>query len=282
MSAADETSAMAKEPTGGRPYRLLRMLAAVGRFPGYLLRPPAELSSLIVAVIRQGCRPANWRRTLADEFVRQCKLTGVDALPFIIVTGVLIGLAMVFQALYWLNILGQSGSVGKILVLVLVREVAPLMVALIVIGRSGSVNMVELSHLSTSGQLHMLDAQGIDPFLFYIVPRCWATALATFCLNIIFIMVALAAGYTVGTAMGSTDITIIEFINNVLAAMGLEEYALIALKPLATGLLIALITCMTGLSAGGTAGRMAAVLPSGFVKSVLAVFLVSGTLTVLF
>ncbi len=282
MSAADETSTMANEPTDGRPHRLLRMLTAIGRIPVHLLRPLVELSSLIVAVIRQGCRPANWRRTLADEFLRQIKLAGIDALPFVLVTGILIGLAMVFQALYWLNILGQSGSVGRILVLVLVREVAPLMVALIVIGRSGSVNMVELSHLSASGQLHMLDAQGIDPFLFCIVPRCWATALATFCLNIIFIIVALAAGYTAGTALGITDIPIVEFINNVLVAMGLQEYTIIALKPLASGLLIALITCMTGLSAGGTAGRMAAVLPSGFVKSVLAVFLVSGTLTVLF
>ncbi|MFZ0240923.1 MAG: ABC transporter permease [Desulfobacterales bacterium] len=258
-----------------------RLLAGIGRTAVGLLRPPVELTSLLVAVLWQACRPLNWRRTLGHEFLRQFRLVGIGALPFIGLSGLLIGLAMVFQALYWLNLLGQSSFVGKIIVLILVREIAPLLVALIVIGRSGSVNMVELGHMRASGQIRMLEAQGLDPFLFLIVPRCLATALSMFCLTLVFILVALAAGYLVGTVVVSSDRTLLEFTNNILAAMGIGEYAIMVLKPTVAGLVIALITCVTGLSVGSPAGQIADVLPRGFVKSVLAVFLVSGTLTLL-
>ncbi|MGD8270607.1 MAG: ABC transporter permease [Desulfobacterales bacterium] len=282
MTAAVKTPVVERMPHAGQRHPVRGVLAAIGEGTIGLLRPLIELSSLVVAVLWQGCRPLNWRRTSVKEFMRQCDLVGIGSLPFILLSGLLIGLAMVFQVLFWLKFLGQVSLAGKIIVLGLVREIAPLLVALIAIGRSGSVNMVELGHMRTSGQLRMLEAQGIDPFLFLIVPRCLATALSMFCLTVVFTLVALATGYLVGRVVLSTDTTVIEFINNVLGAMGVGEYAIIALKPLIAGLLITLITCTTGLSVGGPAGQLAEALPRGFVKSVLAVFLVSGTLTLLF
>lgn len=282
MTAAAKTPVVKKMPQARQRHPVRGVLAAIGEGAISLLRPLIELSSLTVAVLWQGCRPLNWRRTLVKEFMRQCDIVGIGSLPFILLSGLLIGLAMVFQVLFWLKFLGQVSLAGKIIVLGLVREIAPLLVALIAIGRSGSVNMVELGHMRTSGQLRMLEAQGIDPFLFLIVPRCLATALSMFCLTVVFTLVALATGYLVGRVVLSTDTTVIEFINNVLGAMGVGEYAIIALKPLIAGLLITLITCTTGLSVGGPAGQLAEALPRGFVKSVLAVFLVSGTLTLLF
>jgi phospholipid/cholesterol/gamma-HCH transport system permease protein len=282
MTASAKTPVVKKMPQARQRHPVRGVLAAIGEGAIGLLRPLIELSSLAVAVLWQSCRPLNWRRTLVKEFMRQCELVGIGSLPFILLSGLLIGLAMVFQVLFWLKFLGQVSLAGKIIVLGLVREIAPLLVALIAIGRSGSVNMVELGHMRTSGQLRMLEAQGIDPFLFLIVPRCLATALSMFCLTVVFTLVALATGYLVGRVVLSTDTTVIEFINNVLGAMGVGEYAIIALKPLIAGLLITLITCTTGLSVGGPAGQLAEALPRGFVKSVLAVFLVSGTLTLLF
>ncbi|MGW8185959.1 MAG: MlaE family ABC transporter permease [Desulfobacterales bacterium] len=277
-------TAAAKTPVvKGKPQARQRgVLATIGKGTIDLLRPLIELSSLAVAVLWQGCRPLNWRRTSVKEFMRQCDLVGIGSLPFILLSGLLIGLAMVFQILFWLKFLGQISLAGKIIVLGLVREIAPLLVALIAIGRSGSVNMVELGHMRTSGQLRMLEAQGIDPFLFLIVPRCLATALSMFCLTVVFTLVSLATGYMVGIIILHSDATVVDFINNVLNAMGVGEYVIIALKPLIAGMLITLITCITGLSVGGPAGQLAEALPRGFVKSVLAVFLVSGTLTLLF
>ena len=265
-----------------RPHPVRMVLSAIGRWTIAIVRPLFELSSMAAAVLWQSCRPVNWRRTLMRECLRQCYLVGIGSLPFILLSGLLIGLAMVFQSIYWLGLVGQQSLVGKIIVISMVREIAPLLVALIVVGRSGSVNMVELGQMRASGQLRMLDAQGIDPFLFFILPRCMATAISMFCLTIVFILVALAAGYIVGNIAGPTESTATEFINEILAAMGPGEYTIIVLKPFIAGLLITLITCTTGLSVSGHTRQVADVLPIGFVKSVLAVFLVSGTLSVLF
>jgi phospholipid/cholesterol/gamma-HCH transport system permease protein len=256
-------------------------LAGLGRASIAMVRPFVELSSLGVAVLWQASRPRNWRRTLIAEFMRQFHAVGVGSLFFILVSGVLIGLAMVFQFLYWLDLAGQTSLVGKIIVLVMIREVAPLLVALIIIGRCGSVNMVELGHMHASGQLRMLDAQGIDIFLFCILPRCLATALAMFCLTVVFIATALLTGYLGVSVMLTYKTTLIGFINDILAAIGAAEYALIVLKPVIMGGFISLITCTVGLSAEGRSRPASKVLPAGFVKSVLAVFLISGILTVL-
>jgi phospholipid/cholesterol/gamma-HCH transport system permease protein len=282
MTAAAKTPVVKGMPQARQRHPVRGVLAAIGEGTIGLLQPLIELSSLAVAVFWQGCRPLNWRRTSVKEFLRQCDLVGIGSLSFILLSGLLVGLAMVFQVLLWLKFLGQVSLAGKIIVLGLVREIAPLLVALIAIGRSGSVNMVEFAHMRTSGQLRMLEAQGIDPFLFLIVPRCLATALSMFCLTVVFTLVALATGYLVGRVVLSTDMTVIEFINTVLVAMGVGEYVIITLKPLIAGLLITLITCTTGLTVGGPAGQLAEALPRGFVKSVLAVFLVSGILTLLF
>lgn len=277
-TAVKSTGKMVRE---GRKNPLRITLAAIGRATIGLLRPPVRLSAMAVAVVLQACRPLNWRRTIAGEFMRQGRLIGVGALPFTLVSGLLIGLAMIYQLVYWLNVAGQNELAGKIIVLSMVREVAPFIVALIVIGRSGSVNMVEFGSMNADGQLRMLDAQGIDIFLFLVMPRCLAAALSMFCLTIIFLLTALMVGFTVGSVTQFTGDTAAEFFNRVLAAMGAGEYAIIILKPTVIGVLITLITCTTGIRVDGRTRQVAQVLPQGFVKSVLALFVVTGGLSLL-
>jgi len=277
---ADARTSIPLNP-GQRKNPLRLVLAYVGRGTIALVRPPVRLCGVAAAVLYQACRPINWRRTLIDEFVRQGFQVGIGALPFTLISGVVIGLAMVNQLVYWLTIAGQSTLFGEVIVLTMVREIAPFIVALIVIGRSGSVNMVEFGSMNAGGQLRMLDAQGIDIFLFLVVPRCLATALSMFCLTLTFILTALLLGFIVGSLMQFTGATIVEFFNEVLAAMGAGEYAIVILKPLLIGLLVTIITCTTGLAVDGRTRHVAQVLPSGFIKSLLALFIVSGGLSLL-
>ena len=67
--------------------------------------------------------------------------------------------------------------------------------SLIVIGRSGTIILVELGTMKTEGQVHALDAQGIDPFLYLVLPRVMALSLSMFCLTITFVAVALVARF---------------------------------------------------------------------------------------
>lgn len=267
-------------PTAGGA-KLSRILEAVGYETISLVPRLLEFVSTGVAVIWQSARPLTWRRSVRAEFMHQCHHTGTRALPFIAVTAVLIGLAMVYQALYWLHALGQSELAGEIIVLVLVREISPLLVSLIVIGRSGPVILAQLGTMQTEGQLHMLDAQGIDPFVYLVVPRVLAVCVCTFCLTVVFLVVTLASGFVAGNALQTTNMTVYDFIASILTAMGPKEYAIIPLKTLSIGFVVGLIVCTTGLSGARSVNDVPVLLPRGIMKSVLAVLLISGFWTVI-
>ncbi len=255
---------------------LSRMLEAVGKETVSLVPRLVEFISTGVAVTWQSIRPLTWRRSVRAEFMHQCHHTGTRALPFIAVTAVLIGLAMVYQTIYWLRVLGQSEFVGEIIVLVLVREISPLLVSLIVIGRSGSVILAQLGTMQAGGQVHMLDAQGIDPFVYLVVPRVLAVSICTFCLTVTFTVVALAAGFVAGNALQTINMTVYDFITSILTAMEPLDYAIIPLKTLSIGFTVGLIVCTAGLSGTGSVNDVPVLLPRGIMKSVLAVYLLSG------
>jgi phospholipid/cholesterol/gamma-HCH transport system permease protein len=238
-------------------------------------------SSLAVAVLVQGCRPVTWRRTVRAELVRNCVQVALYGLPSIVITGLLVGLAMVNQVLYWLRLAGQEGLIGQFLVLGLVRGIAPVLVGMLVIGRSGSTMMVELGAMRASGQVHLLDAQGIDPFLYLVIPRVLATAIGMFCLSIVFLVVALITGLVAANALGLTSLTLLDFFEAVLTAMGPREHVLLLLKTLTSGFAIGLISCTTGLAIGRAVPEVSALLPGGFVRAVVAVLLIAGAFTIL-
>jgi phospholipid/cholesterol/gamma-HCH transport system permease protein len=240
-----------------------------------------QFTGIAVAVVWQGLRPLTWRRTVRAEFLEQCHQIGMRALPFILITGCLVGLGIVYQTIYWLGLFGQTEFTGPILVLVLVREIAPLFVALIVIGRSGSVILMELGNMRIDGQIRMLDALGVDPFLFLIIPRAAAVSVCMFSLTIAFITVALSSGFMAANVLGSMDFTMYDFVFGILAEMGLAEFAVIPLKTVFIGFVVALIAGTTGFSVTGSRSELLAALPRGITKSVLATFLISIVLTLL-
>ena len=269
----DDTHFAGQAPAG--------MLAATGRWTIASVQGFVRFVNIAVAVLWQSCRPLTWRRTVRAELFEQCHQVGMRALPFILITGSLVGFGLVYQAIYWLGLFGQTEYTGPILVTVLVREVAPLFVALIVIGRSGSVILVELGNMRIDGQIRMLDAQGIDPFLFLIVPRAVAVSVCMFSLTIAFITVALVSGFLTGNALGSMDFTLHDFVFWILAEMELAEFATIPLKTFTTGFVVALIAGTTGLSVSGSRSDLLAALPRCVTKSVLAALLISILLTLL-
>ena len=133
-----------------------QLLAVIGLWTIVFWRTPVQFLSDAVAVIWLSCRPVTWRRTIRAAFIRQCYEVGTRALPFILVSGVFVGFGMVAQALYWLEVFGGTWLFGGLLSVVLVREVAPVLVGLIVVGRCGSAILVELGSMKAEGRVHML------------------------------------------------------------------------------------------------------------------------------
>ena len=85
---------------------------------------------------------------------------------------------------------------------VVARELGPVLINLVVIVRSGSAMTTELGVLKINGEVRALEAQGSDPFLHLVMPRVLGMAVSTFCLTIVFILVAFASGYLFAAWMG--------------------------------------------------------------------------------
>ena len=261
--------------------KLRRLLATTGRWTIGLWQWPVSFISDAVAVIWQSCRPITWRRSIRIEFMRQCYQVGAQALPFILVSGIFVGFGIVAQALHWLKVFGSTALFGGFLSTVLVREIAPVLVGLIMIGRSGATLLVELGTMKTEGQVHMLDAQGIDPFLYLVVPRVLAFCVCMFSLTTAFVAVALLAGFASGTLIGMIQFTFFDFINRAIGSMGRQTYLLFTLKTVTIGFVVALISCKTALSLTDVSAKVLDIMPRGFAKSALATLIISIALTIL-
>jgi phospholipid/cholesterol/gamma-HCH transport system permease protein len=264
-------SAVDVEPAPG-PLR--RALAGIGRGTRARTRFLLLLAALAYGVLREVPRPGNWRRTVRAEFGRVLRHAVGGALPATLVTAVLIGLAMVSQALYWLEEAGAAGLIGSVIVTVVVRELAPILVGFILLGRSGMVALSEIATLRAGGQVEAMAAQGLDPFLLLVLPRAAALAVAAFTLAMLFVAAALVTGFVAGSLLGAVTAAFWSFLDGVLRAMRVADYVVLPVKMVTIGVLVALTAALTGLGAGPQEGA-AQVLPRGFVRGTLAILFAS-------
>ncbi len=275
MSRSAESKPSAAPPT-------VRALGPLGRFgEGVVRRASTTLQFVgdLSATLVRGLTPGNWRRTMREEFGLFLHRVGIRAIPAVVVSALLVGIGLVLQIIYWLDVAGQEGRVGDFLVLVLIREIAPIVTALIVIGRSGSVMLDEVGHLTVNGQIRMLESHGIDPTDYIAIPRVFATALSLFMLTMFFMYTALWSGYLAASIAGLTSISLLEFVDEVLSGMTLGDHVLLLVKPTITGFVIGYIAVWLGLRVEPTALAVRRALPQGFVYSLVATFVVGAAVS---
>jgi phospholipid/cholesterol/gamma-HCH transport system permease protein len=263
----------------GRPSRnrIWRLFGWIGRFMRRRLNFILMLAAMSAGVVWDALHPYHWRRTVRSEFRRVLRQALGGGLITTTLTAALIGLGMVYQALYWLDAAGQEESIGTVLVTVLVREVVPVLIGLILLGRSGSVLLTELGPIQTGGQIRTLQALGIDPFATLILPRGTAFAIAAYTLGVIFVLVALLTGFVAGSILGAVQMSIWSFLDNILTAMHPADFAVFPIKLLVIGLLVATTSCLTALD--HQPHETAKLMPRGFVRGLLAIMLSSGLLS---
>ncbi|NHO18221.1 MlaE family ABC transporter permease [Acetobacter oeni] len=228
----------------------------------------------IWGVLNESIRPGNWRRTVRYEFQITLSAVTVGGLLSTLVTGALTGVAVVSQTIYWLGFAGMAKMTGSILVSVIVREIAPILVGVLMLGRSGMLSLAEIGLLTTGGQIRSLQAEGLDPFLLLVLPRTLAFMISGFTLGILFSVASLTTGYIISRASGVISSSILSFFYDVATAMTHTDYILIPLKFIVVGFLVGLGCCISGLTASGE-DTLATMLPRGFSRGMLIVMTVS-------
>ena len=235
----------------------------------------AAACGLAAAIVRQGVRPVTWRRSVRAEFFRFLDLASVQSVPSVVVAGGLVGFTVIAEYTFWLRHVGRIQEIDEVLLIVIVRDIAPLLVGLLVLGRSGLVLLGEVGRMRREGEFRTLDAQGIDPFLTIIVPRVLAITLSVFSLTIVFILAVVSMGHVTAVAIEYSSVTALEVVIQLLETIGSAGGVTIPVKTLAIGFTIGVVCSLTALETKGQESRAANLMPKGFVRSVLAIFLVS-------
>ncbi len=147
-----------------------------------------------------------WRgpRGRFAETVRHLVRFGSDGAPVVVTIALLLGLALAFQAAYQLRQFGASIFVANLVALSVLRELGPVMTAVVVIGRSGSSIAAELGTMVVREEVDALEVMGIDPVQYLVVPRLYAMTIAVPALTVF----ADAAGLLGGLLIGVTYLDI--------------------------------------------------------------------------
>ena len=129
-------------------------------------------------------------RSLYSTAVNQTKFTGIDALPLVISMALILGATVIIQATKNFPKFGIESFVGNLLVIIIARELGPLVTAMIVVSRSGSAIAAEIATQKQNKEILSLEIMGIDTRLYIVFPRIMASVAAIFSLIVIFDIVA--------------------------------------------------------------------------------------------
>jgi phospholipid/cholesterol/gamma-HCH transport system permease protein len=190
---------------------------------------------------------ANPRRIRWGDALVIARRLGADAVPIVVLIGFLIGVILAFQTTVALRDFGADIFVANAVALAVLRELGPLMTAIMLAGRSGSAFAAEIGTMKVNEEIDALITMGLSPVRFLVVPRLLAGFLLCPLLTVIADLCGLTGGAVVMQSFGVPIVTYFQQVQSV-ASLG-DLFGGLA-KAFAFGLLVAGVGCLQGLKTG--------------------------------
>jgi len=189
---------------------------------------------------------------LADTLI-QMDIIGVGSLPIVLLTGFFTGGVLALQSYRTLSAFGAVSMLGQVVSLSVVRELGPVLTALMVAGRNSSGIASELGSMLVSEQVDAMRALGTDPVRKLVTPRLFAAVITLPILTILADFCGMIGGYFV--SFYTVHLTSIEYWTYVYQALTFQDVTQGLLKPFFFAVIVALVGCYYGLTTrGGTEG----------------------------
>jgi phospholipid/cholesterol/gamma-HCH transport system permease protein len=184
--------------------------------------------------------PKSLRKVVRADTVEQLWLCGIRQLPVVGFLGLALGLLVVGQAVALLRQVSAQHYMGTIMVTVVMRELGPLLATFLLAARAGTATVVELGALRVSGKV------GARTLRELVAPRLRALPVATVCLTIYLIFIALAGGYLVAFLRG-VPLRLAAYCAQLADAMHWLDFVLVGVKAALFGIVVAVVSCYHGL-----------------------------------
>jgi phospholipid/cholesterol/gamma-HCH transport system permease protein len=232
-----------------------------------------ELTLALASAVRHPGR-VRWKDAAAAA-----EQAGVYALPIIAMIGFLIGLIMAFQAAISLRPFGAELYVTNLVAISLVRELGPLMTAIVLAGRSGAAFAAEIGTMKVNEEVNALTTMGLSPVRFLVVPRVIAATLVTPVLTVFTIVAGLVGG---GLVVMSVGFPLVTYLTQLESSMTATDVVGGLAKSFVFGVLVAAVGCLRGLQTKTGASAVGRSATRAVVSGLVLIILADGVFSVLY
>jgi phospholipid/cholesterol/gamma-HCH transport system permease protein len=268
------------EPPSGRRREPLSVVEQVGQAALGVWQDVQTLltfvGELTVTLLRAARRPrlVRW----SDAWL-SAERVGVDAVPIIALIGFLLGLILAFQSAIPMRRFGAEIFVANLIGVSMIREMGPLITAIILAGRSGSAFAAELGTMKVREEIDALTTMGLEPVRFLVVPRVLAAVIMTPLLAVFANLFGLIGGAVVMRSLGFSLVT---YVNQILSAVTVGDLLGGLFKSLVYGIVVAGIGCLRGLQTTTGASAVGQSTTSAVVSGIVLIAIVDGVFAVVF
>src|SRR5271156_4223722 len=221
----------------------------------------------------------NRKRMRWPEVRRVFELAGANAVPIISLISVLVGIIIAFEAAEQLAKFGAQIYVANMIGLIMVRELGPLLAAIMLAGRSGSAFAAEIGTMKVNEELNALETLGLDPIQFLVVQRITAGILLTPLLTFYATFMGVLGGVLVTRGLGF-PLTLI--FHQLTSSVHLSDVALGAAKGVVFGAIVSAVGCMRGLQTQEGPSAVGISTTRAVVTSILLIVIADAVFSIIF
>ena len=213
------------------------------------------------------------------DVVSYMKKVGVDGLPIVGLISFLLGLIMAFMSSLQLKQFGANIYVASLVAVAMVRELGPIMTAIIVAGRSGSAFAAEIGTMKVNEEVDALTTMGFSPMRFLSIPKVIASLLTVPVLTIFSSIFAIMGGLIVGVL--GLNLTIFTYIQQTMKAISVFDIVSGLAKSFVFAAAISAIGCQRGFKARGGAAAVGNATTSAVVTSIFLIIVIDSTFAII-
>ena len=205
---------------------------------------------------------------------------GVNSLPIVGLICFLIGAIMAMQSAYQLARFGATQYIANLVGVAAMRELAPLMTAILLTGRSGSAIAAEIGTMKVAEEIDALEVMGLNPTKFLIVPKFLAMLFAIPCLTVMATFIMISGGYALSVGILGVDSGV--YLDNTIDALQAKDFVTGMTKSVFFAIVICLVGVYRGFQVEGGAEGVGRMTTSSVVTSIFLIIVVDLIFTALF
>jgi phospholipid/cholesterol/gamma-HCH transport system permease protein len=217
---------------------------------------------------------------LRSDLLQYIQEAGAQAFAIVSVISFLIGMIFAFVGVMQLNMFGAGIYTADLVAVAMIREMAPIMTAIIMAGRTGAAYAAQIGTMKVNEEIDALETLGMQPIDFLVTPRVIALVLMMPLLTMYASLMGILGGMAVGVVM--LDISLVQYVAQTKSAVGLNSLFGGLFKSIVYGSLVALAGCQQGMACGNSALAVGQSTTKAVVMGIVLIVVSASVLTIIY